>query len=286
MKYGVIDIGSNSVRLMLSDGVNTLNKYVKTTRLAEGMGLEKIIKPEPMERTAQAVSTFYDYALKQKAEKIYAFATAAVRQAINGLEFVERVKSMCGIDVDVVSGDMEARIGLVGALNGKDGGIIDVGGASSEVTVSNCNKEIYGKSITIGAVTIKDACGQDLELAKEMILNKIQEFGNIPFAEFYAIGGTATSLAAIVQELELYDPKKTDGFVLDIDVLKALSEKLYKLPVKERKKLKGLQPERAEVIAGGAYLLYAIANKIGLDKIIVSEKDNLEGYLMLKMEKI
>ena len=65
-----------------------------------------------------------------------------------------------------------------------------------------------------------------------------------------------------------------------------MSEKLYKLPVKERKKLKGLQPERAEVIAGGAYLLYAIANKIGLDKIIVSEKDNLEGYLMLKMEKI
>ncbi len=286
MKYGVIDIGSNSVRLMLSDGVNTLNKYVKTTRLAEGMGLEKIIKPEPMERTAQAVSTFYDYALKQKVGKIYAFATAAVRQAINGLEFVERVKSMCGIDVDVVSGDMEARIGLVGALNGKDGGIIDVGGASSEVTVSNCNKEIYGKSITIGAVAIKDACGQDLALAKEMILNKIQEFGNIPFAEFYAIGGTATSLAAIVQELEPYDPKKTDGFVLDIDVLKALSEKLYKLPVKERKKLKGLQPERAEVIAGGAYLLYAIANKIGLDKIIVSEKDNLEGYLMLKMEKI
>ena len=286
MKYGVIDIGSNSVRLMLSDGVNTLNKCVKTTRLAEGMGLEKIIKPEPMERTAQAVSTFYDYALKQKAGKIYVFATAAVRQAINGLEFVERVKSMCGIDVDVVLGDMEARIGLVGALNGKDGGIIDVGGASSEVTVSNCNKEIYGKSITIGAVAIKDVCGQDLELAKEMILNKIQEFGNIPFAEFYAIGGTATSLAAIVQELEPYDPKKTDGFVLDIDVLKALTEKLYKLPVKERKKLKGLQPERAEVIAGGAYLLYAIANKIGLDKIIVSEKDNLEGYLMLKMEKI
>lgn len=286
MKYGVIDIGSNSVRLMLSDGVNTLNKYVKTTRLAEGMGLEKIIKPTQMERTAQAVFSFYDHALKQNAERIYAFATAAVRQAVNGSDFVARVKSLCGVDVDVISGELEAKIGLIGALNGKDGGIIDVGGASSEVTVSNCNKEIYGKSIAIGAVSLTDACGQYLALARDKILNKIQEFGNIPFAEFYAIGGTATSLAAIVQELEPYDPKKTDGFILEIDVLKALSKKLYEMPIDERKKLKGLQPERAEVIAGGAYLLYAIANKIGLDKIIVSEKDNLEGYLMLKMEKI
>ena len=287
MNYGVIDIGSNSVRLMISDELKTLHKYVKTTRLAEGIGKDKIIKPDPMERTVQTFSSFYKRVKEEfGVEKVYAFATAAVRQSINGNDFIFRVKELCGLDVDVISGETEAKIGLVGALNGKDGGIIDVGGASSEVTVSVKGKDLYGKSLPIGAVKLKDECGQDKDIARQYILNKIKEFGNIPNVEFFAIGGTATSLAAIAQELEPYDSSKTDGYTLTVENLKELVDKLYILSVDQRKKLKGLQPERAEVIAGGALLLLLIVEKIVLKKIIVSEKDNLEGYLMLKMEKI
>ena len=135
MKYAVIDIGSNSVRLMMSDGKKTIYKTVKTTQLAEGMGEDNILQPFAIERTAQAVSFFNKRAKGDGADAVYVFATAAVRRAVNGNEFLNEVKRLCGIEVDVVSGEFEAELGLIGALNGEDGGVVDVGGASSEVVV-------------------------------------------------------------------------------------------------------------------------------------------------------
>ena len=285
MRYAVIDVGSNSVRLMFSDGINTEKKLVKTTRLAENMGEERFLKSEPIKRTIQAIYSFIELAKLNKVDQIFAFATAAVRQAINGKDFVDIVKSECDIDLEVISGDKEALIGFLGALSGKDGGIIDVGGASTEVVVSNFNNIIFEKSIPIGAVKITDLCGQDSTLAERVVVNKINELGNIPIADFYAIGGTATSIAAILQELEPYDPVKIDGYKLSVEELQVVTDKLYSLSVAERKTLKGLQPERAEVIANGAKILLSVTKKIGIEKIIVSEKDNLEGYLTYKLER-
>lgn len=285
MRYAVIDVGSNSVRLMFSDGINTEKKLVKTTRLAENMGEERFLKSEPIKRTIQAIYSFIELAKLNKVDQIFAFATAAVRQAINGKDFVDIVKSECDIDLEIISGDKEALIGFLGALSGKDGGIIDVGGASTEVVVSNFNNIIFEKSIPIGAVKITDLCGQDSTLAERVVVNKINELGNIPIADFYAIGGTATSIAAILQELEPYDPVKIDGYKLSVEELQVVTDKLYSLSVAERKTLKGLQPERAEVIANGAKILLSVTKKIGIEKIIVSEKDNLEGYLTYKLER-
>ena len=134
MIYGVIDVGSNSVRLMMSDGTQTLYKKVKTTKLAEGM-TNGYLAEDAINRTANAVLDFVNFASEQSAEKIFIFATAAVRTAVNSKKFTDLVYDSCGLFVDVVSGQKEAELGLIGALNGKDGGIIDVGGASSEVAV-------------------------------------------------------------------------------------------------------------------------------------------------------
>ncbi len=283
MKYGVIDIGSNSVRLMLSDGKNTLEKFVQTTRLAEGMGEEHMLSISAIERTALAVSFFYDKTKKLGVDKVFAFATAAVRQAKNKAEFLLNVKEKCGLDVEVVSGVDEAVLGCVGALNGNDGGVIDVGGASSEVIVAIKNTVIFSKSINIGAVKVKDACGQEKHLADTYIKKSVVDYGDIPNAKFYAIGGTATSIAAIIQGLEPYDPKKVDGFVVNKHALQDLTDTLYSMTVEERKKLKGLQPERAEIIACGCLILLNIIEKIGVERVVVSEKDNLEGYLNKKL---
>ncbi len=284
MKYAVIDIGSNSVRLMISQEFDTLYKEINTTRLAEGMGDEKILTDVAINRTADAVCFFYNKAKDiEKVHEIFIFATAAVRRAKNKIDFVLAVKQRCGFDIEIISGEEEAELGYLGALNGVDGGVIDVGGASSEIIVVKDKKTIYSKSLDVGAVKIKDNCGQDFLSVQDYVKEKVEEYGKVPNTTFYVIGGTATSIASLVLELEVYDPKKIDGFVLSKDALSKLVDKLFSLSVEDRKKLKGMYPPRAEVIAGGAKLLLEIMNRIDAESIIVSEKDNLEGYLAKRL---
>ena len=282
MRIAVIDVGSNSVRLMMSENGNTLYKKIIVTRLGEGISLTKTLTASAIKRTAEAVFSFTEYAKNDFADKILIFATAAVRSSVNGKEFVDSVFDLTGIKVDVVSGEVEAQLGLLGALNGNDGGIIDIGGASTEITVSICGKTTYSYSLDLGVVRLLDLCGQNEEIINTVIQEKIVEFGNIPNAKFYGIGGSATSLAAIDLGLEVYNPNLIDGYVLTKSQVDNLSSRLINMTVEERKKLNGLQPERAEVIAGGAVLLKKIMEYIGIDKITVSEKDNLEGYLITK----
>ena len=285
MLYAVIDIGSNSVRLMFSDGCDTLSKEILTTRLAEGMGEKKLLTAVAINRTADAVDCFYKKAVEKNSDQIYIFATAAVRQAKNQEDFILAVKERCGAIVEIISGKEEAELGYLGALNGLNGGVIDVGGASSEIIVVEDKTPIYFKSLDIGAVKIKDECGQDFFAVKNFVLNKVIEYGEVPLSTFYAIGGTATSIVALVLELEVYDSKKVDGFILDKNTLSNLVEKLFSMTIEERKELKGMHPPRAEVIAGGASLLLEIMNKVNINTLIVSEKDNLEGYLVKRLSR-
>ena len=282
MRYGVIDVGSNSVRLMISNGVCSISKTVITTRLSEGMGEDKIFTDTAIERTVNAVYFFIEQAKKEKVDEIFVFATAAVRQANNRSKFVSEIKEKCGVDVDVVSGEEEALLGYTGALLGRDGGVIDVGGASSEVIAVSGGERLFSKSVNVGAVKAKDVCGQDRKTAEKFIAEMIDTFGEIPKVEYCAIGGTATTVGAILQEFEVYDAEKNDGYIVDKETLSQLTDKLFSMSVEERKKLKGLQPERAEVIACGALILLRIIDKIGVDHFTISEKDNLEGYIIRK----
>lgn len=284
MKYGVIDIGSNSVRLMISSGDKTLYKKVKTTRLAEGMGEELMLKPEAIERTANAVSFFKQCAIDDGANEVYAFATASVRQAHNGYEFCDKVKQLCGLNVEVISGQTEAMLGAKGALGDKDGAIIDVGGASTEITVVKNGKIVFCKSIDLGVVKIKDAVGQDYDKVEKLVKQKLIEFGCVPESQFYGIGGTATSIAGILLELEPYDPEKVDGYCVTIESLEKLNNKLFSMTEQQKRNLKGLQPERAGVIAGGCFVVLQILQMTNSKRVTVSEKDNLEGYLLYKLE--
>lgn len=286
MKFGVIDIGSNSVRLLVSDGVYFSNKDVVTTRLAEGMSDDFKLKAEAMQRTVAALSFLCEKARSLLVDKLLIFATAAVRNAYNKEEFLSLVRSACGVEIDVLSGEQEAKMGYVGALNGRDGGIIDVGGASTEIVVVKDGVPIYSKSVSVGAVNVKDVCGQDEKKVKEYLDKRFSEYGVIPFANFIAIGGTATSVAAMLQELEPYDPEKVDGYEVSLDMLDALKDKLFSTSVENRKKLKGLRADRAEVIAGGVAILCSAVKLVGAKGITVSERDNLEGYLKTKTESL
>ncbi len=276
MKYAIIDIGSNSVRLMLWADGKTLYKKVVTTRLGEGLDCTRRIQPEPIARTAAAVSAFFEEGTGQGAE-VRAFATAAVRSAENGSEFCEAVKMRCGLEIDVVSGEDEARLAYLGALGDREGGVIDIGGASTEIASRS-----FSISLNIGAVRLFDACGEDRDKLERRIKEELGLLTVVPQGEFYAVGGTASTLACLNLGLSDYDGRRLQGLPLTQKWVKDEADKLLSMPVAERKKLRGMDPKRADIIAGAALLLYEIMKKIRLEMVKFSDRDNLEGYLTLR----
>lgn len=285
MNYAVIDIGSNSVRLMISDGVKTISKNIQVTKLALGMGEDLLLKSEAVERTVRAVSFFVNFSKQQNIKKIFIFATAAVRKAKNKQMFLDRVYNQTGLVVDVISGEKESLLGGLGVLKGKDGAIIDVGGASSEIAVFKYNKPIYAKSLDCGVVSLTDKFAQNKDFCQNYMVDFVKNYGEVPKSKFYGIGGTATSIAAMLLDLPVYDANLVNGFEIKYNSLCELTNKLYSLSIEGRKKLNGLQPQRAEVISSGCVILKSIMEYLKIDCITVSEDDNLEGYLIEKLVK-
>jgi exopolyphosphatase/guanosine-5'-triphosphate,3'-diphosphate pyrophosphatase len=269
--------------MMWADG-KTLYKQINTTRLGEGLSLSGKMKMEAILRTAKALAEFKQQALKEGAEKFFAFATAAVRSASNTQEFLDEVKKLCDVDVDVISGEEEAKIGLLGALGYDDGGIIDVGGASTEITVQSGGNKAYSKSVNIGTVRLYDLAGRDYDKLEKVVEDKIKEYGDVNFSAYpmYAIGGTATTIASCYHGLKVYDPKIVDGTKIKISDVKKMAQDFSAMTVEEVKAVAGMDARRADIIGGGCLLMYKIMQKLGLEEITVSERDNLEGYVLLK----
>ena len=284
MKTGIIDIGSNSVRLALSADGKTLYKRIKTTRLSEGLSLTGKLNLSAIERTAKAVADFKAEAEADGAKKVYAFATAAVRASANGSDFTDYTKKHYGIDIDVISGETEAKIGLLGALGNADGGIIDLGGASCEVTVRQNGDTVYAKSVDVGAVRLLDTCGRDRDKLESYIGEKLKEYGKFDAGKYnmYGVSGTATTLAAVKHKLKEYDPAVVHGTVLAVDEVGALAEKFLSMSVEQIKELGEVVVWRADVIGGASLFLYRLMQYMNISKMTVSENDNLEGYLLYK----
>ena len=283
MKTAIIDIGSNSVRLMIWADGKTLYKTLKTTRLGEGLNSSPNLLQNAITRTAQAIAEFCKTAKEAGADKIYAFATAAVRFANNKEQFIEAVYKLCGLQVDVISGETEAEIGLFGALKNADGGIIDVGGASTEVTVRIGGKVAYSKSVNIGTVRILDAAGRNLDKIDGFISEKISEYGERDFSgsDIRAVGGTASRLAAVKLGLKAYNPSLINGTKLTVEEIRDFAERFTTLSAEEIRKTT-LLTKSADLIGGGAALLAAVMANFKITTVTVSESDNMEGYLNLK----
>lgn len=284
MKYAVIDVGSNSVRLLLWSDGKTLYKQINTTRLGEGLSITGSLSERAMLVSAEAIRLFKEQALREGADGVFAFATAAVRSAKNGADFTALVKRTAGLEVDVISGTEEGEIGLSGAIGKADGGIIDIGGASTELTLREGGMPAYSKSLDIGAVRLFDLCGRNRAALTEVIDEKIAEYGkvncNVPV---YGIGGTNTSLAALSLGLKTYAPAQVQDYALTRALTESLTDKLFQMSAEEIVSISCLPYKRAEIIAGGALLLSRLMEYLQLERITVSEKDNLEGYLMRRL---
>lgn len=283
MKIGVIDVGSNSVRLMVRAGGKTLYKAVRTTRLSEKLSLTGVLQDFAMERTANAVLELASLAQRDEVKKLFVFATAAVRSAKNGAEFVTLVMRKTSLAVDVIPGVEEAQIGLLGAVGKRAGAIIDVGGASTEISVRSDTEQIYSKSLDVGTVRLFDWCGMDEDKLSAKISEMLPAYGILPKTNrVYAIGGTATTLAAVDLALPFFDEKRVDGHSISYERLKELCRLILPLSVEERRKIPGMDLNKLDVIGGGMLLLLRIMEYWNQEKLTVSCADNLEGYAILK----
>ena len=282
-KYAVIDVGSNSVRLMFVADGKVLYKTLSTTRLGEGIAQTGILQDEAIRRTANAVKTFYEQAVKDGAAEVSVFATAAVRSAKNGAAFVQAVYDVCGLQVDVIDGKTEAEIGATGALGTGDGVVIDVGGASTEIAVKKDGELVYKESVNIGVVRLKDVCGRNVNAIKTYCADKTAAFTNATIlGDVYAIGGTATTLAAQFLGLRSYDSNVVTGTRITLADMRNLADKLSALSVEETAKLPCMPTGRADVLLGGTLWLIVVMENLGIPELVVSDRDNLEGYAIQK----
>ena len=273
----IIDIGSNSVRLLLTNGV-FFNKKLITTRLAENKSQLNELNLNSVLRTVDAITQFQTLAKEQGVTKIYAFATEAVRSSKNRSEFLQLVKNATGLEVDVLSGELEAEIGLLGANLGSDGSIIDIGGASTEIAVQKGGKIIYKKSVPLGAVSLSQIPFKSNIELKLYVDDITREFKGAPVFNVKAIGGTSTALATVDLKLEFYDPLKTDGHYLSLKNLEKITNEAFSVSPSVLCERYAITKSRAEVLSGGAYILESILKTLNLSGVSVSEKDNLEGY--------
>lgn len=283
LNFAIIDIGSNSVRIMYADG-NFYNKQLITTRLGEGLHSSGMLSSVAINRTVEALKTLYKRAISLGYEKVYAFATASVREAVNGADFCRIVKEQVGITIEVISGDDEALLGILGAVKGSEGGIIDIGGASSEVAYKVGGQVVYEHSLKLGAVKVFDECGKDFNKCRDFISSAVSKYPEFDGGNktFYAIGGTATSLASIILNLKEYNPLEVDGLVITFEKLNKTLNALFSMSSEEISLKYAVDYKRAEIIAGGALILSHIMSKFNLDKVVVSEGDNLEGYAIYR----
>ena len=173
--YAYIDVGSNSVRLLLNG-----KKYLTNTQLAEKLVPGGNILPEAAARTSEAIKSFRRFALDNGADEVFVFATEAVRSANNGKDFAALL-SADGITLDVLSPQTEAKIGFDGAYCGRGvfQAVLDVGGASSELAVGNEKGLVYSHSLPLGAVRIKDY-SLDRREAEKLIDARVPEYGEVP----------------------------------------------------------------------------------------------------------
>lgn len=281
----IIDIGSNSVRERISFNDKVFLRRTITTQLARDMK-NGVLNPSSVERTFLALNELINLANQNNAQ-IYAFATAAVRNAVNGNYFAEQFFARYGVQLEILSGKQEAQMGILGALNGKDGCVIDVGGASSEIVIAKNKKIIYSHSMQIGAVSLTDACKRNYKLATKTLAVINEEFKDLPpySGEINAIGGTANNIGFIQSGLKSYNRDMLDGQIISQKALLGLVKRTFSLTPEQIESEYNISSSRAQIIHNGALILYTLVKKLNANQITLTENDNLEGFYLHKIYK-
>lgn len=296
-RFATIDIGTNSVLLLVAERAadgrfHAVEELAEITRLGRGVDRAHRLAPEAIEETTRCLEQFAARARALGAKEIAVTATSAARDAANGRDFLEEVRRRAGLEVEIISGELEAQLSYaaVHADFGGDGApliALDIGGGSTEFIYGAQGRLGFRHSFDVGSVRLTERfiSSHPVPAAERTRLREHlrETFRALPpapaGARLVGVAGTVTTLYAVQHAIDPYDATRVHGQVLEREQLAALTTKLADLSLEDRKKLKGLQPKRADVIAAGAHILLAAMEAVGAERCIVSDRGLRWGLL-------
>ena len=296
-RIAVVDFGTNSTRLLVAevrDGtLAELARRTEVTRLGEGVDRSGRLAGEAIERVYRTLGRYRAEIDAHDVAKTVGVATSAVRDAENGAEFCRAVAERFGVATRTISGDEEARLSFLGATAGREPAsdtlVVDIGGGSTEYVVGRPGSDPrFHVSTRMGSVrhterhlTRDPPAGEELAALRAdvaaTVAAEVPAAVRAEAAEGLAVAGTPTSLAAIDQELDPYDPARVHGYRVTLGTCERILSALASLPVAERRRVTGLHPDRAPTIVAGVAILAESMRAFALDSIEVSEADVLHG---------
>lgn len=297
-----VDIGTNSVRLLVGDGTTAPERLMRITRLGRGVDATGRLDPEGIDATLAALREYREVMDRYELASVRATATSAARDAANRDDFLGPATEILGVEPELLSGDEEARLSFAGAtaeLDPADGPflVVDIGGGSTEFAYGEAPADgrgiefVGGVSIDVGCVRMTErylhgdppgadelsSCLSVLALHWDDVRVALpQAFGA---RTLVGLAGTVVNMAAVEIGLPAYDRDATHHFVLTKEAAEDVFRTLATEPLADRIHNPGLEEARADVIVGGACVLVSIMRNFGFDECLVSESDILDGLV-------
>jgi exopolyphosphatase/guanosine-5'-triphosphate,3'-diphosphate pyrophosphatase len=308
MRYASIDIGTNTILMLIGEiaGDSTqdnhslkimpIKDFYEVPRLGRNVSATKKIDRSSIERALKVLQGYKTIAENYRVDRIVASATSAVRDASNRQEFIEKARDKAGIEVEVITGSLEAEIGFIGAMSGAPDPnlptlVIDIGGGSTELSYGTGFKPDIGRSIDVGAVRITEKFFRH-DPPGAIELNEASEFTRAALNQFpfdrvkprtvFAAAGTATTLALIAQGKYEFDVESVANYSISIKRLRELFDQIKMKTSEEILKLTRAAVGRADVLVAGALILLRILEALGAPEFLTTDRGIRYGYMLYK----
>jgi exopolyphosphatase/guanosine-5'-triphosphate,3'-diphosphate pyrophosphatase len=289
MKVAAIDLGTNSFLCLVAEvdekaqKLKKLDDLCRVVRLGEKVQANRLFLPAALKRAEICLDEFAALIKRHKVDRVIATATSAARDASNGEELMKLGRDR-GIPIFIIEGVKEAELSFEGAISAvaeapnKKIFVVDVGGGSTEFIFREPGKKLNGKSFDVGCVRLTE-----MFLTKDPVDEKeyqklfdyasqvVKGYGRVAPDLVIGVAGTPTTLACVAQGLD-FDEEKVEGYQISRAQIAELASRLGSMPLEQRKKLKGLEPLRADVIIAGCALLECALALCGKDKMTVSTR--------------
>ncbi len=305
-RLAAIDIGTNSVRLIVAEPLRggtyrILDEEREATRLGRSLSSTGMLDPQAVEHTMAALRRFNQIATGYQVDELRTIATCAVREAINGPDFCRRVKEEVGIDVEVIGSDQEARLAFYSVqrafdLGGKNVVVADIGGGSTEIVMASGNLIEYIASTPLGAVRLTELYGntsgepitgdsyQRMIDAIDRTLKKQAKKAFFSPHLLIGSGGTFTSMAEMMMASSGQVGLPVRGYLLSRAEVSHLLDRLRKMPLKARRQVPGLAPDRADIIVAGMAVVDRLMRRFDVNLLQVHNRGVRDGLLLTMID--
>jgi exopolyphosphatase / guanosine-5'-triphosphate,3'-diphosphate pyrophosphatase len=296
-----VDIGTLTCRLLIADllpggRLREVRSERRILRLGEGVDQTKQLSVTAMDRVLPCLKEWRELIDTAQVDAVVVVATSAVRDATNRDEFLNRVKHEAGFEVELISGEEEARRTMLGIRSGLPHGVtnvlaLDIGGGSTEFIFDCPEQPPVVRSIDIGVVRLCERLlhhdpptDDEVRQAREWVAREtkaaVAGMDSYHTATFVGTAGTVTSLAAMAQQLPTYEPARIHNYRLQLTTIQEIAQMLLSSKKADRAGLPGLEKGREEVIAAGAIIIRTIMETLSVSECLVSDLGLREGVLV------